>query len=239
MIRASDQQKRNADIVALAAAGGLSYRSIGLRCNVSRARVGQIVLAALGRRFGLKAPPLDAEERAQIADMAGRGLCMAEIGRTLGRSPHTVRRALLAAGINPGNQMDVFGKAARARAIDLVRQGYTFSEAAHATGMTRNAVAGACRRAGLSVSGKAERSERNSRGVRRHLAKLSAEARRAWGLRMRDLRLARRGSRPCACGAVIEGKAERCNACALDRKRAQARAHARASHSKRKAGPCP
>lgn len=58
------------------------------------------------------------------------------------------------------------------RAVDLVRQGRSYRQAAEAVGVTRNAVAGACSRAGVKMDAAAASANRS--------AAISAEMRRRW-----------------------------------------------------------
>lgn len=49
------------------------------------------------------------------------------------------------------------------RAVTLVRRGQSYGAAAEAVGITRNAVAGACNRAGVKVADRAERQAEGGR----------------------------------------------------------------------------
>lgn len=143
--------ERNAQIIALARAGEMTYREIGRKFGISHERVGQIVRPVIG----VKSRWLTHAEHISIIDAAQRGLCTRQIGRAVGRSNNAVKKVLDRAGINRINGKDVFGAEARARAVDFVRFGASYQEAADCCGMTKNAVIGACYRAGVSAAKRA------------------------------------------------------------------------------------
>ncbi len=141
--------ERNAQIVALVK-DGEHHRSIARKFGISRARVGQIANAALGPKDPERR--IRQEERTAIVDAARRGMCVRHIAGMVGRSHNGVRKVIKAAGVTAVNNRDVFGPDARALAVDLVRGGASYIEAAEATGMTKNAVIGACYRPGVSAT---------------------------------------------------------------------------------------
>lgn len=104
-----------------------------------------------------------------MIELTRNGLGLSHVASALGVDAGSVRRALDAVGMAPVRTHDVFGDDARAKAVRLVKAGLTFLEAADATGMTRNAVAGACKRAGVKIPEK-EKKDRHARGCERRRA---------------------------------------------------------------------
>jgi DNA-binding CsgD family transcriptional regulator len=104
----------------------------------------------VGHRLGLPprcAPirPITRQELATIATLNAVGCCDAEIARQLGRNITTVREHRSALGLPAVDE--TFTAEQRTKAVRLVASGKTYGQAARATGMTREAVAGAVHRA--------------------------------------------------------------------------------------------
>lgn len=139
-------KKDKKDIIDLAKAGK-TYVELGRRFGVTYQRVQQICNGAIP-------PRLDRLTEAEIdkaVELASRGLCVRQISREIGRSDWGVKRSLAKRGVKAVNQADIFGADKRGSAVEMVRRGATYAEAAEALDMTRNAVSGACGRAGVKV----------------------------------------------------------------------------------------
>ena len=165
MRRRGHQEKteRNAEIVALVRAGE-RQSDVARRYGITRSRVW-----ALCVRVGLPTRPrrvITKEMRERMIELTKNGLGLSHVASALDVANGSVLRALDAVGMAPVRTHDVFGDDARSKAVRLVKAGLTFMEAAEETGMTRNAVAGACRRAGVKVPER-EKKDRHARGCER------------------------------------------------------------------------
>lgn len=110
-------------------------------------------------------------------------LTLREIGEQFGVTGSLIHKIATRAGLKrrppPRRSVKRKPRAYVLAAVELVRGGATFSEAAEELGVSRNSVAGACFRAGLSAPITAEKrhrvSERQSDSARERWAKSRAE----------------------------------------------------------------
>lgn len=146
---------RNAEIVALARdREDLTLEQIGRKWGLTRQRVKQIATKA-GVERGIR-NALDAQDKATILALHGRGMPMAHIASAVGRADSAVAAFLIRAGRHVPDPIMAGDKSAggaekRRQAVRLVKDGLSFEEAGAQVGLTRNAVAGACHRAGVRV----------------------------------------------------------------------------------------
>lgn len=133
---------RTSQMVALAQ-GGMKYREIGERFGLSVERIGRILRPILGRKTIYD--HLSEREIKALLRMTKAGIHPAEIGRRIGRHSTNVIYHCKKRGVPPS--LLHADKTARDKAIRLVKKGKTYTQAAAATGLTRNAVAGAVFRA--------------------------------------------------------------------------------------------
>lgn len=137
--------ERNTRIIEMARSGA-TYKATGRQFGISAERVRQIVVPVLGMRQS-PGRRVSEKEVATFVDMAKRGLCVADIARCAGRSFNAVADHLSLAGVEALDAGDIFGDDLRAKAVAMVAAGASYGDAAHALGMTKNAVAGAVHRA--------------------------------------------------------------------------------------------
>lgn len=171
MRRGGHQEKadRNVEIIRLCQEGLLTYQNIGDRFGITRERVRQIAQRhGLPRRNRAK-KPITQEARVEIIQLGRNGLHISGIEDVTGYGYYRIKAILDEAGVVPYNGQDIFGDDARSEAVKLVEAGYTYFEAAEKIGITRNAVAGACNRAGIKVPEK-EKADRHARGCDRGAA---------------------------------------------------------------------
>lgn len=139
---------RDARIVAMARAG-MKLREIAAEVGLTRARCGQIVSSSLGPRS--RPRPFTAAEDATLAELAALGWTTGQIVRALDRSWSGVSARCLKLGLRLAPDPETVASRGRAKqrraAVRRVSRGATFNAAAAATGLTRNAVAGASWRA--------------------------------------------------------------------------------------------
>lgn len=93
---------------------------------------------------------MNTRERIAFAvERVRKGRALVDVAEDLAMSRDVLKKACRAEGVIVSAQHDTQFSTAeqRARAVQLVRQGKTFGEAAEALGLTRNIVAGAVSRA--------------------------------------------------------------------------------------------
>jgi len=139
----TEMDRRNRGIVKRIDAGE-SWKRIAQEYGLSKSRLGQILLRYRGQVA--EPDPLSAEEKMWIVLLAADGVCVREIARLTGRHKTTVRRALKANNVKAQSGVDFVGSSKRSQAVQLVQQGYSYTEVAEMIGVTRNVVAGAVHR---------------------------------------------------------------------------------------------
>ena len=158
---------RNTQIIEMAKAGH-TYKEIAGVFGISYARVQQIASPVLGNRQAHMPPatPATPAEVDAIRRLASEGLHAKAIAETIRRGRAVVVTAARNHGIEIANGIDVFGSEMRRRAIAMVIDGMSCSEAADKLGMTKNAVVGACHRAGITIGKRPDVLSRTSGSAR-------------------------------------------------------------------------
>lgn len=133
---------RNQQMISMASRG-YSYAEIGRQFGVCRETVRLACKDVIGRRN--KASVEDGVDVARVLALRRDGLSQVAIAEMVGINRSAVASLCHKHGIKVDKE--TYTDRQRESAVDLVRAGCTYGEAAATLGMTRNAVAGAVHRA--------------------------------------------------------------------------------------------